>query len=247
MITIISATWGEIGEEIKNEISKAQKGFCEEIEFIIGELCGKSVLIGQTGVGIKRARKGTAFIIQKFKPDLIISAGFGGALDADLRVGDIILGEWVLSLKKKGRMGLLSDLPGLWNGLKRGGILTENRFIHDPIEKKKLFETSGALAVDMETWGVAEASLQSGIPVLSIRSISDESREVLPNMGYIFSGGKFSRRKAMVYFASYPSYILPFLRFRFFNSKKSSRSLSWFLRELVCALPLPFYNDKRLD
>src|ERR1700758_1584131 len=142
------------------------------MEFISGKLYGKYVLLGQTGVGIKRARKGTSFIIQKFKPDLIISAGFGGALDANLKVGDIIVGEWVLSLRKNETVKLISDLPCLGNGFKRGGILSENRFIHDSVEKKKLFETSGALLVDMETWGVVEASLQSGIRVLSIRSIS---------------------------------------------------------------------------
>ncbi|MER3448061.1 MAG: hypothetical protein C4291_15095 [Candidatus Dadabacteria bacterium] len=232
MIAIISATWGEI-REIRKEISKTQKGFCEGMEFVIGELYGKPLLLGQTGVGIRRARKGTGFIIQRFGPDLIISAGFGGALDADLRVGDIILGEWVLSLKKNERMKLLSDLPCSENGFKRGGILTENRFIHDPEGKKKLFEASGALAVDMETWGVVEASLRSRIHVLSIRSISDESCEALPNMGYIFRMGKLDKRRVLSYFASYPSHTLPFLRFRFFNSRKSSHSLSRFVRDTV--------------
>ncbi len=232
MIAIISATWDEI-RWIKKEIFRTQEGRWEDVEFIGGKLCGKSLLIGQTGVGIKRARKGTSLIIQRFKPDLIISAGFGGALSSELKVGDIILGEWVLSLKKNERMKLLTDMPGLVNGFKRGGILAENRFIHDPMEKKRLFETSGVLSVDMETWGVVEASLQGQTPVLSIRSISDESWETLPNMGYIFRGGKFSKRKALGYFASYPSHILPFLKFRFFNSKKSSRSLCRFLRDVV--------------
>jgi adenosylhomocysteine nucleosidase len=232
LIAIISATWDEI-KGIKKEISKTQEGLWQEMEFASGNLYGKSVVLGQTGVGIKRARRGTSLIIQKFKPNLIISAGFGGALDADLKVGDIIVGEWVLSLKRNETMRLLSDLTGLGNGFKKGGILTENRFIHDPMEKRKLFETSGVLAVDMETWGVVEASLQSGIRVLSIRSISDESWEVLPNMDYIFSGGKLDKRKALSYFTSYPSHILPFFRFRFFNSKKSSRSLARFLRNVI--------------
>lgn len=232
MIAIISATWDEI-RGIKREISRIEEGRWERVEFISGKLYEKSVLLGQTGVGIKRARKGTSFIIQKFKPDLIISAGFGGALSSELKIGDIIVGEWVLSLKKNEKMRLISDLQGLRNGFKKGGILAENRFIQDPMEKKRLFETSGVLAVDMETWGVVEASLQSGIRVLSIRSISDESWETLPNMGYIFSRGKFSKRNALSYFASYPSYILPFLKFRLFNSKKSSRSLCRFLRDVV--------------
>jgi nucleoside phosphorylase len=170
LIAIISATWNEI-KEVRKELSRTEEGHWEEMEFIKGRLCGKPIILGQTGVGIKRARKGTGFVIQKFKPDLIISAGFGGALDAELKVGDIVVGEWVLSLRKNEKRKLLSELPGLGDDFKKGGVLSENRFIHDPKEKRKLLETSGALLVDMETWGVAEAALQSGIRVFSIRSI----------------------------------------------------------------------------
>jgi adenosylhomocysteine nucleosidase len=233
LIAILSATWDEIGE-IKKELFITQNGTRDELEFVRGTLRGKSVLLGRTGVGIRRARKGTSLVIQKFKPELIISAGFGGALSPDLKVGDVLLGEWVLSLKKNERRDLLSELPELENDFKKGGILTENRFIHNPGEKKKLFETSGALAVDMETWGIVEATLQSRVKVLSIRSISDESLELLPSMGPIFnSRGKIEKKKAVAYFMYHPAYILPFLRFRVLSREKSSRSLNQSLRSIL--------------
>ncbi len=222
-------------KEIRSSISKTEEGVWEGLSYISGKKCGKPVLLGITGVGITKARKGTRFIIEKFKPTLIISVGFGGGLSPSLKVGDIVIGEWVLSLKRNEKRNLFNDVQRLEDGFKKGGILTENRFIYDPKEKKKLFESSGALAVDMETWGVSEVAFQSGINVLSIRSISDEYTEKLPDMGSIFnSSGVFDKKKALTYFVSNPSLILPFLRFRLFSSKKSSHSLNVFLRRIIC-------------
>lgn len=233
MIAILSATWDEI-EGIRNDLLVTQKGVWDELEFVMGNLYEKSVLLGRTGVGIRRTRKGTGFVIQKFKPDLIVCAGFGGALSPELKLGDIVIGEWVLSLRKNERIKLLSDLPKLGNKFKKGGILTENRFVHDPIEKKQLFESSGALVVDMETWGVAEAALQNRTDVLSIRSVSDDSLRELPSMGSIFNNrGSIDKKKALFYFMRYPAYILPFLRFRIVDWRESSNSLSQFLKDTL--------------
>jgi adenosylhomocysteine nucleosidase len=220
---------------MRSSLSKTEEGVWEGLRYISGKICGKPVLLGITGVGIKKARKGTRFIIKKFKPTLIISVGFGGALSPSLKVGDIVIGEWVLNLKKNEKRNLFSDVQHLKYGFKKGGILTENRFIYDPREKKKLFENSGALAVDMETWGVSEVALQNGVNVLSVRSISDEYTETLPDMGFIFnSSGVLDKKKALTYFVSNPSLILSFLRFRLFSSKKSSHSLNVFLRKMIC-------------
>ncbi len=233
MIAIVSSTREEI-KGIETSLSKSEEGEWEGVRYISGKISDESLLLGITGVGIKKARKATSFIIQKFKPDLVISAGFGGALSPGLKVGDIVIGEWVLSLKKNEKRVLLSDLPHVEHDFIRGGILTENRFIYDPIEKKKLFEKSGALAVDMETWGVAEAALKSGVKVLSVRSISDEFSETLPDMGSILNNRSIlDKRKAFTYFLSHPSHILPYIRFTKFNSKKSSDSLSGFLRKII--------------
>jgi len=59
--------------------------------------------------------------------------------------------------------------------------------VSNPREKKKLFEDTGALVVDMETWSVTEVAFERGVKVLSVRSISDEYSETLPDMGSIFN------------------------------------------------------------
>jgi adenosylhomocysteine nucleosidase len=233
LIAIVCSTWEEI-KGIKTSLSKTEEGKGEGIRYIVGKLSDKPVLVGVTGVGIRRARKGTSFVIQKFKPDFILSVGHGGALSPSLKVGDIVIGEWVLSLKKKEKRPLVSNLTHVGDDSKKGGILTENRFIYDPREKKLLFENSGALIVDMETWGVTEAAFQSGIKVISVRSISDEYNETLPDMGSLFnSREKLDVKNTLAYFLSHPSHILPYIRFTKVNSKKTSDSLSRFLGKII--------------
>jgi adenosylhomocysteine nucleosidase len=233
LLAILSATWNEI-KHLEGTIPKTEEGKWEDLEYIIGNIHGKPVVTCQTGVGIRKARKGASFIIQKFKPELIISAGHGGALNPDLRVGDLVIGKWVLSLKKNEKRELAACIPDSGSGAKKGGILTENRFIHDPVEKRRLFDMTGALCVDMETWGVAEAATQSETPVLSVRSISDESAEIIPDMGSIYNhSGNLDKRKALKYIASRPSHLLPFIRFRHINSKKSTDCLNRFLLSLI--------------
>ena len=145
-----------------------------------------------------------------------------------------MIGEWVLSLNKNEKRDLFRDVPNCGYDFKKGGILTENRFIFNPREKKKLFEDTGALVVDMETLSVSEAAVERGVKVLSVRSISDEYSETLPDIGSIFNSREVvDKGKALTYFLSHPLHILPYIRYMTFNSKKTSNSLSRFLKEII--------------
>jgi len=236
VIALLSATWDEISH-LKTNIQVAEEGVNGELNYKIGELYGQSVVIAVMGVGIRKARAGTSFIIQKFKPRIIICAGLGGALSPDLNVGDIVLGEAVVSLRKDEEKELFNDISLLGVEYKKGAFLTESRFINKPQEKKRLFEASSALVVDMETWGVVEAAVQSGIPVVSVRSVSDESHERLPDMGAIYgNNGEVDIEKASDYFLSDLSLIAPYFKFRFKNSPRASNSLCKFLSSLILNL-----------
>lgn len=66
-------------------------------------------------------------------------------------------------------------------------------------------------------------------------------------MDYISSGGKFNKKKALSYFASHPSHILPFLWFKLFNSKNPPvhsvgflETLYWNLRAKASTTGLTF-------
>jgi adenosylhomocysteine nucleosidase len=236
LIAIICASWSEI-ERNKKCIEITDQGEFDELQFLRGQLAGKLVILGRTGIGIKRARKATSYLIQKFKPDMIISAGHGGAICEGLKIGDIVVGEWVMSLRRGEKRRLYNKIPGQVTDFIKGGILSENRFIYDPLEKKQLFQDSGAICVDMETWGVVEGADQSGTPIISVRSMSDDNRDRLPEMGYIYNSvGKLNRRTALKHFISNKSQVYSYIKLLFFDLKKSSSSLSHFLERLILGI-----------
>lgn len=236
MIALITATWDEI-RLLKQGFIIHEQGSSGELNYIIGDLHGTRLVLAEIGVGIRRARSGASLIIQKFKPSHLIVGGFGGALNPELKLGDIVIGEVVLSLKKNETQKLHSNLEVPEINFKKGLILSESRFIHNPVEKKKLFELSKALVVDMETWGVIEAAQQSRTPVVSVRAVSDEAHEKLPDMAAIYGkNGKLDFEKTDKYFKEMPDLMSPYLKFRFNNSPKASHSLCNFLDHLISNL-----------
>lgn len=233
MIALLTAKWDEI-RLLKQDMQVSETGKNDSLEYALGELYGQSAVIAETGVGIRRARSGASFVIQKFKPSLILVTGFGGALSSELNVGDIVLGKEVYSLKRNETIELQNDISLSKDKFKEGRILTESRFISEPDEKIRLFEESNALVVDMETWGVAEASRQTNIPVMLVRAVSDKVDESLPDMASIYnSSGEFDFEKADIYFKENPDLITPYLKFRYTNTPNASDSLCKFLKELI--------------
>ncbi len=236
MIAILSALWDEI-EKLTKDLQPAEEVGAADVRYKLGRLYGKQALLGQTGVGIKRARSGVSYVIQKYKPEIIIFAGLGGALSPELRVGDIVVGENIISLVKGEKRELFTDFHHIGSECLKADILTENRFVNNPEAKRHLYERSGAMVVDMETWGAVEASLQSRTPVVSVRSVSDEAWESLPDMGAIYSGaGKFDPVKALPYFLSNPKHVSTYIRFRFRSHKRAVVSLNNFLSLLLPGL-----------
>lgn len=202
-----------------------------------GVFAQNPVVVSITGVGIRKARKTTSAVLRKYNPSVIISMGYAGALSAELSVGDIVVGTRVISRKKQDLIEL-APLKGKLGGLYTlGAILTENRFIHDPFEKARLSVETGALTVDMETWGVAEAAVGTEALVYAVRVVSDASQTTLPQMGAFYrSDGTFSLSRWLKYFSSHPSLLLPYFKFRFFDTDKSSKALGEFISDLVLSL-----------
>jgi len=62
----------------------------------------------------------------------------------------------------------------------KADLLTVPALIDSREERNKLALTSGAVAVDMETEFIARACAAHGIPVLSLRVISDTPTELFP-------------------------------------------------------------------
>lgn len=166
--------------------------------------CGPSwlsVLVLETGVGVARTERALNWLLDApklgivpYRPKLILSAGFAGALHGDYRVGDIILATEIADTDGQTWKTTWPMLPleGDWQPpLHRGRILSVARIIGSPDEKRALGEKHAAIAVDMESATVARRCTEHGVPFACVRAISDDSHtELLPRLASLLRDGR---------------------------------------------------------
>jgi adenosylhomocysteine nucleosidase len=161
------------------------------------------VLTLQMGIGQERAESALTWILGRpilenvpYKPKLVLSAGFSGALTEDRRIGDVVLATEVADLAGNAwPVTWPGELPGgEWRpALHRGRILSTTRLIGDPEEKRELGKRYGAVAVDMETATIARRCLAHHIPFGCVRAISDDIRTALsPRLTSLLSRRRIS-------------------------------------------------------
>lgn len=96
----------------------------------------------------------------------LVSFGVAGALDDGLRVGDVLDATRVVD----GAGATLWEGAGLGiRGARAATVLAWDELVHDPAERRRLREQSGADAVDMESGVLARAGRLAGV----VRAISD--------------------------------------------------------------------------
>jgi len=142
---------------------------------IRGEIDHRPIEILHTGVGEKFCRQRLRKFLQDQHFDYLISAGFAGALRDDPQIGDLLLAENFSTVDLSETRASLPGLP-----VHIANLLTVPALIHSAEERNKLALTSGAAAVDMETEFIARACATYGIPLLSLRVISDSPRHLFP-------------------------------------------------------------------
>ncbi len=174
MIAVTFALPAESQEFLRFLGSKSQIDR-NNIPIIRGKIDDRQIEILHTGVGEKVCRQRLGKFLQDQQFDCLISAGFAGALTNELRIGDLLLAKNFSTVDLGERWSSLSSLP-----IHFADILTVPALIESGEERVKLALASGAVAVDMETEFIARACAVHGIPVLSLRVISDTPKELFP-------------------------------------------------------------------
>jgi len=143
-------------------------------EFTCGAIQSERVCVLHTGVGETATRSRIRHFLEHQKPAILISAGFAGAL-GDLAVGDLLLSE------NFSNPHLLSDARKVLGAqIHVGRLATAAAVIDSMSERAALAAATGASAVDMETEFIANACQNAGVPLLSLRAISDTPSAPLP-------------------------------------------------------------------
>ena len=89
-IAIIGAMDCEIND-IKKEIKDLEEQNYADLKIFIGTINNKTVILAQSGVGKVNAALNTQYIIDTYKPDIIINTGVAGGIADGLDVGDGIV------------------------------------------------------------------------------------------------------------------------------------------------------------
>jgi adenosylhomocysteine nucleosidase len=144
------------------------------IRIIRGKVDDRTIEVFHTGVGENVCRQRMAKFLHDQHFDYLISAGFAGALNDRLQVGDLLIAKNFSTVRPEENFSL-SSLQ-----IHMADLLTVSALIDSREKRNKLALTSGSVAVDMETEFIARACAAHGVPLLSLRVVSDTPKELFP-------------------------------------------------------------------
>ena len=114
-----------------------------------------------------------------------------------------------------------------------GGLLSVNTVIHEPAAKRELGRSYCVQAVEMETSAIARVAEEKGLPLLSIRVISDNiEQELLDSSSFLGGDGEISTLKAGWYVLTHPGSIKSALSLRA-QTRFATQSMTRFLSDLL--------------
>jgi adenosylhomocysteine nucleosidase len=178
---------------------------------IRGKIDDRAIEIFHTGVGEKVCRQRMARFLQDRQLDCLISTGFAGALNDQLNVGDLLLAQNFSTVELSKARSLLVNLP-----IHVANLLTVPSVIDSNEERNKIARATGAAAVDMETEFIARACAEHGVPLLSLRVISDTPRQRFPAPGHILFNIERQRTsvvRLVLYLVRHPTRLRGLIRF----------------------------------
>jgi adenosylhomocysteine nucleosidase len=152
-----------------------------------------SVVIG--GVGKQNALKAARMLCDAHDDiSALITIGYAGALNPELKRGDIILSSF--SVANEQHQPLASDIQ-LAERLRSvadeshehhvyvSPLYTADKIIARHEEKRHLFQKTKAQIVDMESYSVYSEARARGIPFIGIHAITDTAEEDIPALEII--------------------------------------------------------------
>jgi adenosylhomocysteine nucleosidase len=237
---------------IKEESSYLKKGMkirkissypdCQMFEGKIGE---KEILLVLTGMGKEGAIKSTELALKKYPIKVMISTGFGGALNNKSAAGDVIIYSRLISdeVRHKQSDKVLvcdSDLNALASKLGHGvnyrtlsgNGVTISEVCITPEAKSKLGLDFNADVVDMESYWVGQTAREKNIPFVTIRSIFDAANDDLSLLNQITVEGKIKPLKVLSHLMCHPRHIKQASGYSA-NYRKAGKNLALFLNRLI--------------
>ena len=152
------------------------------------------VLAVCAGMGQEAARRAFAAAEGRGTVELVLSVGWAGALDPNLKAGTCSVLSEVIDAQTGERFALT-------NGKPRVRVVTTAR-VADEAEKRRLAAAYGAVMVDMEAAAIARLAQARGIPMMCAKAVSDGADMKLPDLN------PFIDRSGQMRMGAFVAYIL---------------------------------------
>lgn len=193
-IGIITAELQEL-EAIKVLMDNVSEIDIYNLKIFNGKISNRNCLLVRGGVGKVNSARTTQILTDKFDLEYVINLGSAGALNDDLNIGDIVIGEKLVQhdfdVTAFGReKGFIPETGKLfesdYNLLRKcnnleiqnqkvslGTIASGDIFCTDVNMKEKIRKKFDADCVEMEGASIAQVCFLNSIPFIVVRSISD--------------------------------------------------------------------------
>ncbi|MDL2248562.1 5'-methylthioadenosine/adenosylhomocysteine nucleosidase [Tyzzerella sp. OttesenSCG-928-J15] len=174
------------------------------IQFFIGRMHGKNIVIARCGIGKVNAAVCTQIMVDMFGVDSVINTGVAGSMNNDVHLGDVVIStdlvqhDFDTSAFENEPIGFIPRLGIRFfeadkqlvdtalqsagavlspSGAKahKGRIASGDQFITENELKAKIAKNFKPLCVEMEGAAIAHTCYLNDMPFIVIRSISDNS------------------------------------------------------------------------
>jgi adenosylhomocysteine nucleosidase len=187
------------------------------------------------GIGCKRAERAARAVVEKYRPQTLLSAGLAGALIRSLKIGNIVVPGVIVDAES----GAEYRCDG-GDDIVSGGVLVSTPEIASSESKPALVERFHALVVDMEAAGVARVARELGLKLRCVKAISDEFNFRMPPLGrFIDAEGDMRASKFALWVAIRPQHWASTIQLAR-NSRRATQSLNnWLRKNLGSSLAAP--------
>lgn len=227
----VSFALPEESKEVTAMLDGAERKGKDRLGTVAGRFAGREVRVVHTGMGMASATERVEFFLRSHAPAAWIAAGFGGALDPELEIGEVVVCH---NYSSPALMQAIDALPA-----RRGALVTAREVVETAAAKAQLARHTNAVVVDMETSAIHRLCSTRGIPMLAIRCISDTARRDLPVPARVwFDADRQVARPGPLagYLLRHPGRVAGFARF-VRGIGLARRELTGFLLSAVAAIP----------
>lgn len=190
---------GAMPEEVDQlcaHLSGVTKESCAGVEYHLGTLGGKQVVVCCGGMGKANAASTVQVLCTKYNVDKLIFSGIAGNMTSKIGIGDVVVGREVVYHDAEPDM-ICQSAPFLKEfacdpalveaalaacaklGVKAiaGKIATGDQFVGDAATKKTIEEKCHPDCVEMEGAAVSQIAAKNGVPCVILRAMSDNADE----------------------------------------------------------------------